>query len=301
MANLMGCHLANGTQDIARVVSLGCDHHLALEMQADYLSHCPGTRYIRLWYQAGDDVIEIAERARQYVGITRHVIPWNEANIEGRLADHYSAIAQSFLRLAAIVDPETILHWPALSPKPGYREHAAEWLPAARAADVVDVHAYGSAAQILEIVDWYHDQLPDKELLLTECNPGAGNTFDQQWWAAEYLTLCGMLLSRPWVIAAIGFIWQWHTPDVSLPTTVDWLGQPIERAVRAASKPQRRTQMEEYEYTFGFAEYARTHPEIGKPTSPLQYDANGNGLQYTKKGKLEWNKASNQVGFFPFA
>ncbi len=236
--NQVGIHLANGTQDIARVISLGCHHHLALEMQADYLSRCPGERYLRLWHQPQDDPRQVIERARQYNGITPHIIPWNEANIETNLS--YRSIAESFLSLALLVDATTILHWPALSPSRGYREHAAEWLPAARVADVVDIHAYGSAAQILEICDWYHSVLPDKELLLTEVNPGAGNRFDQGWWAAEYLALTTALLERPWVIAAIGFIWEWHQPDMHLPQTVDWLGQPIEQAVRAASKPERR-------------------------------------------------------------
>ncbi len=48
LSNLFGIHLANGAQDITRVISLGCHHHLALEMQADYLSHCPGERYLEV-------------------------------------------------------------------------------------------------------------------------------------------------------------------------------------------------------------------------------------------------------------
>lgn len=55
---------------------------------------------------------------------------------------------------------------------------------------------------------------------------------------------------------------------------------------------------EQFEYILGFAEYARQHPEIGKPISPLMYDANGTGVQYTETGMLHWVKASNKVLFF---
>jgi hypothetical protein len=55
---------------------------------------------------------------------------------------------------------------------------------------------------------------------------------------------------------------------------------------------------EQFEYILGFAEYAKAHPEIGKPISPLMYDANGTGVQYTETGMLHWVKASNRVLFF---
>lgn len=58
---------------------------------------------------------------------------------------------------------------------------------------------------------------------------------------------------------------------------------------------------ETFEYVLGFAEYARQHPEIGKPVSPLMYDANGTGVQYTERGMLHWVKASNTICFFAAA
>jgi hypothetical protein len=314
MSNLAGIHLANGPQDIARVVSLGCDHYLALDLPRygdtpsgiEYLQQCPGSRYLRLTHRATDSTADIVASAkRAYERGIRDVTPWNEANIESpdltyaQVADHFLAVRKKVTDLGGL-----ILHLPPLSPSRGYREHAAEWLPAARMADVVDVHAYGSCQQILEIVDWYHSVLPDKELLLTEVNAGAGNVFDQAWWAREYLALLEALQSRPWCIAAIGFIWQWHRPDMALPTTVDWIGQPIEAAVRNARKPERRawqnggSNVDKFEYTLGFATYAQAHPEIGKPTSHLMYDANGTAVQYTEKGMLHWVKASNQTLFF---
>lgn len=242
MANQWGIHLANGEQDVGRVISLGCDHYLALEMQAHYLAQCPGNRYVRLWNSPKDDLSDMVAKARRYDGITDHIIPWNEANIETDLS--YRAIAEAFLKFRQMVGPDVVLHWPALSPSRGYREHAEEWLPAARAADVVDVHAYGTCEQMLEIVDWHHQVLPDKELLVSEFNAGAGNTFDQAWWAGEALRFLEALQERPWVRAAVGFIWEWHHPDVALPSTVNWKDQPIETAVRNAAKPERRIWLE---------------------------------------------------------
>lgn len=235
-----GVHLANGSQDIARVIALGCGHHLALEMQAEYLAQCPGENHMRLWRKASDDLDTIlATMHFWWQSGWRSLIPWNEANIESPEMS-YSQIAAAFIALSDALQPREgiVLHWPALSPSRGYRERAADWLPAARLADIVDVHAYGSAAQILEILDWHHSQLPDKEILLTECNPGAGNGFDQAWWATEYLTLLAEADKRPWLRACIGFIWQWHNPDMTLPTTVDWIDQPIEAAVRNRPKEE---------------------------------------------------------------
>jgi hypothetical protein len=231
-----GIHLANGSQDIARVISMGCGHYLALEVQADYLATCPGERYVRLWARADSQTDEIVRRWIQQGVNFDHIIPWNEPNIESPTMG-YGNIAAKFLEVKHAIDglaagDPAIVHWPALAPTKLYRELAGDWIHAANQADIVDVHAYGSAAQILEIVDWYHSVLPDKELLVTECNPGAGNRFDQQWWAQEYLKLITEANKRPWLRGCIGFIWEWHNPDVSLPTTVNWKDQPIEAAVR---------------------------------------------------------------------
>jgi len=303
MSNLFGIGLANGWQDIERVKSLGCGHYLALEGQADYLARCPGERHLRLWHKPGEDPVQVAERYRQYKHITRHLIPWNEPNFETSLS--YPAIVYAFEWVKGIIDKDAILHWPGLAPIGDYRERADEWLPGAEMADIVDVHAYGGAAQILEIVDWYHSILPHKELLLTECNPGAGNVFNQDWWAQEYIALTTALLDRPWVIGAIGFIWEWHNPDIPLPTTVNWVGQPIERAVREAVKPERREWRREMEgkeckFEFGFKDLAAKYPvEVGKPVSELTpFTPAGDCMQFSENGLLVWSKQGNKNYFF---
>lgn len=242
--NLFGVHLANGEQDIARVIRLGCHHHLALQYQDGALSCCPGRKYLRLWHFAHEPVEDIARDAKRWGAVFPDVFPWNEANLESPQLS-YAEIGAKFLAYhRAISGSGLISHWPALSPAFRYRECIGEWREAAMAADVVDLHCYGTAAQMLEIVDWYRQQFPNKELLISEYNAGAGNWFDQEWWAREALVFMTALLDRPEVIAAIGFIWQWHRPDMALPTTVDWIGQPIEAAVRAAQKPDRRTQQQ---------------------------------------------------------
>lgn len=302
MSNLFGIGLANGWQDIERVKSLGCDHYLALEGQADYLSRCPGEKYVRMWNKPGDDPMDIADTFKDYMGVTCHCIPWNEPNLETNLS--YKDIADAFEWTRFVIGGDAILHWPALAPIPGYREHAADWVPAAKQADIVDVHAYGNCQQILDTCDWYHSVLPGKELLITECNPGAGNVFNQDWWAQEYLTLTTALLDRPWVIGAIGFIWEWHNPDMALPTLVNWVGQPIERVVREAAKPERkewrREKVAEYEYVFGFKELAKKYgAEIGKPVSELiPFTPAGDCMQFSENGLLMWSKQGNRNYFF---
>jgi hypothetical protein len=78
--------------------------------------------------------------------------------------------------------------------------------------------------------------------------------------------------------------------------------QDMQRYAACDWPPRQEDAMPEtFEYVLGFAEYARNHPEIGKPTSPLMYDANGTATQYTERGMLQWNKASNQTLFFAAA
>jgi len=232
--NKYGIHLANGAQDIQRIVSCGFTHYLALEMQVDYLAQCPGERYLRLWNKPGDDAIDIADGIRDYLGITTDIIPWNEANIETDLS--YAEIAACFNEVCDVIDGDVTLHWPALSPSRYYQAYVAHWLPAAERADVVDVHCYGTCEEMLEIVDWYRRVLPGKPLLITEFNFGAGRQVDPNWWAQEALRFYAALYERPEVMAACGFIWKWYNPDIALPTTVDWQDQPIEAVVRAALK-----------------------------------------------------------------
>lgn len=236
--NQFGIHLANGPQDIQRVVSCGFDHYVALEFQADYLVQCPGKHYLRLWHYAHQQAEEIMASVLRWADVVDHIIPWNEPNIESAHLG-YRGIADKFLALLGRVAGKCVLHWPALSPRQMYRERLGEWREAAMQAPVVDVHCYGTCEEMLEIVDWYRAALPGKKLLVTEFNFGAGREVDPNWWAEEALRFYYALYERPEVLGACGFIWRWHDPDVPLETPVDWEGQPIEAAVRAASKPDR--------------------------------------------------------------
>jgi hypothetical protein len=67
------------------------------------------------------------------------------------------------------------------------------------------------------------------------------------------------------------------------------------------------TMAETFEYKLAFADYARQHPEIGKPTSDISYyravNDGGHQLitQWCEKGKLEYNEGAGFVAFFPAA
>lgn len=244
--NKYGIHLANGGEmDLERVVSLGCSHYLALEGQAEALAQCPGARYLRLW-DKGFLHRPAAETAANINAWAARgdwdLIPWNEANLASELDDPpaapevYRAVAARYCELLPLVADSSRLHFPAWSPSGGYREALPLWREAAMAAPVVDVHAYGSASEMFEIVEWYLAALPGKRLLVTEYNPGGGRWFDPAWWAQEAVTFVRCLYSRPLVLGAVGFIWRWHNPDMYLPQTLDWRDQPIEAAMRAAYK-----------------------------------------------------------------
>lgn len=238
--NKYGIHLANGPQDIERIISCGFAHYIALEMQADYLARCPGERYLRLWHKADAPTEQIAASCVKWSERFRHIVPWNEANVETTYLG-YRGIARRFLLLLDAVQDVCTLHWPALSPSQMYRAYATDWLPAASRAPIVDIHCYGSCQDMLEVVDWYRHVLPGKPLLISEFNFGVGRYVDPWWWADEALRFYEALYDRPEVIGACGFIWQWYNPDTTVVTPVDWIDQPIEDVIRQAKKEGEQT------------------------------------------------------------
>jgi hypothetical protein len=121
-----------------------------------------------------------------------------------------------------------------------------------------------------------------------------------------------MDLLAPRLVGLNTFIWE--SDDVHKGARL-YPNKPLLAAINAMDKKQAapwgqpvippvvpptggETMPDQFEYILGFAEYAKAHPEIGKPISPLMYDANGTGVQYTETGMLHWVKASNRVLFF---
>jgi hypothetical protein len=118
-------------------------------------------------------------------------------------------------------------------PSPGVPDWQA-WV-SLRDAPAYGVHAYGSCAQMQEVVQWYLDNVTG-QLYVTECNFGAGNTVDIDVWAREelapFLAWCN---EQPRVVMAAYFAWAWNESS-TLPTPLDARGTDVP-AVLAASEP----------------------------------------------------------------
>ncbi len=56
-----------------------------------------------------------------------------------------------------------------------------------------------------------------------------------------------------------------------------------------------------FQWTLGFADYAKNHPEVDQPIEGLQYDDHGNAWQHSNTGLLLWHKAANKVYWLPKA
>lgn len=252
--NLYGINLANGPQDIARVISCGFDHYLGHEFETHYLLQCPGRRYLRLDERGKIDINAVAEKCLR--SPVKDLIPWNEFNLpqerhfpaewlgdRTRMASVYQAVSADFLALREAVGDKVALHFPAWTPFHFHKELALYWREAAEVSDVIDVHAYGTSQEILDEVDWYLNEFPHKELLLSEYNFGPNRLVDEEAYARDVIVLHEALLERPRVVGACGFIWRWYNPDTSLRTTLDWQDRPVERVVKGVTKAQRRDPM----------------------------------------------------------
>jgi hypothetical protein len=186
----------------------------------------------------GNPEQEAADLARLVQEHVRDVATWrvrNEPQLESpgvtprEWEVWLTAFGQAIKRLA----PGAVVFAPAVSPgTPDW----IEWLDAtARGArdggyDGMDVHAYGNPGEVRSVVQAHRDRWSGR-LLVTEHNFGAGREYDQARYAAD---LAGVLAGCATcdVEAVCIFIWEWETPDMALPTTVNVKGLPIERAIQ---------------------------------------------------------------------
>lgn len=168
----------------------------------------------------------------------------NEPNIESPQLTpaQWAAWQVAFAHHVRMVCPDgTRLYVPAISPSNQPSGTFDQWVDAAIDAatdggfDGVDVHCYGPPAMQRGILIRYRGRWPGP-LLVTESNPGAGNVFSHEQWAADLPATLDAAMSVG-AEALILFIARWHRPDVVLPTTVDVLGsEPMETAIRALAQ-----------------------------------------------------------------
>ncbi len=302
MANKWGAGFPNTDIDpteLDRFLSLGVDNTVLLHHQGAYLpalrERLRGTPLLRYYATRVLETtpVEYAQQvAAEAVKLKATTADWvfcNELNLSyegGRNCEdpHYAAewVGQTADHLLKWF-PSLRLHAPAFAPVGNWWQYHEALLPYLDRFDVVGIHAYGTFEEMKAVVEAVKSTT-DKPLFISECNgPGTMELF--RWIEGE-----------PQIEGAAYFIFRWQSPDPGW--KLDLLGSPLEDEIRQATKTDFGGEGMGFEYIQGFKVFHDAHPEIGNPTSDLMYDANGNALQYTEQGKLEWNKSSNQVQFY---
>ena len=127
--------------------------------------------------------------------------------------------------------PERLL---AMPPSPGMpdwtswvRDVGADGRPLDHA-----VHAYGSFAEMRDVVAWYLARTSGR-IAVTECNFAAGRTVDRDAWAnAELLPFLDWCAGEARIVVVSYFAWRWRSPDAALATPLDAAGTAIETVIR---------------------------------------------------------------------
>lgn len=317
-----GIHLANGTQDIHRVLDCGFECYNLLQSELHYV---PAIRkrypdalvvvrcYVpNLVYYSTTALLALVDEVVSYGGMNG-IIPWNEANLgyemgepgaEQRpgwkemnllwMQDYWEAFEPAFHKA---FPNGPLLHFPAWSPFDG---SVGPFWPG---ADVYDIHCYGTPEQMLAYVDACLDAIPaDKPAFISEWNFGRPWTGDDvPELIAEFFS---GLAQRPRVEGAAAFIWRWYNADPNHPD-LNIEGTPAEAALAA----WRGEDAMAYEYGFkdlfdGFDAIAQEKgvDVVGEPLHPARYLGSDYAYQFTTQGKLEAVKLEDGAWvsyFFP--
>lgn len=130
----------------------------------------------------------------------------------------------------SVTHPDRLL---AMPPSPGTDDWPAWVTPDGPHA----VHAYGLLPLMQATVRWYLRNTTG-DLFVTECNPGAGNSFDLDRWADEhfrpFLDWCA---TEPRVRMVAYFAWRWRRAP-PMPSSVDAAGTRIETVLRTWRAPE---------------------------------------------------------------
>ncbi len=149
-----------------------------------------------------------------------------------------------------------------------------------------------------------HRVYPNKEVFVTEvcCTAGEGGVpRPRATLAVEYPLIARELGRMGWVKGVYYFILDSgdrHWVDVG-----ETFDGGMARAIAAIRLEAPTVALE---FKLAFAEWAREHPEVGKPTSDICYYPNSNPegqqmiVQWAEHAKLEYNQAEGKVHPFPF-
>jgi len=146
----------------------------------------------------------------------------NELNLE---LEGWTAGPEAWFGFAAAVragvsDPSRCLSMPPSPGVPGWQDWVDPVGPYA-------VHAYGSSAQMQDVVRWYLDNRPGQDVYVTECNFGAGQQADVDLWAVTELgSFLDWCAGEERVKFVSYFAWEWRGAP-PMPTPVDAKGTQV--------------------------------------------------------------------------
>lgn len=159
----------------------------------------------------------LADRLRAPIAAGARVQIGNELNLDlegfqGGPAAYFAL--EDAVRAALGADAAALV---AMPPSPG----VPEWQSWVRRPGDHAVHAYGSFAQMQDVVRWYLEATGGL-LYVTECNFGAGNSCpDLGAWCDEHLVpFLDWCASEPRVVFVAYFAWVWRGAP-AMPTPVD--------------------------------------------------------------------------------
>lgn len=218
--NKTGIGTPNGPADLAGLFDLGelgtylCLDVAGVEDQIRQIrGRFPKSRIvIRRYGGIGTDPAQTAlEMATRYAALgVRDWVPFNEIDLEeGATAAQTAIWAAAFERAIRPLCPGIRLHFPAFSAERFYQDPDQWiWIPAARACDVIDIHAYLDAAHVKAYIDWAAARFPDKPCLVTEFNYGLGNPRPANYGEEIYRAFAHAAAS-PNCEGVCPFIWTW--------------------------------------------------------------------------------------------
>lgn len=216
-----GVHLANGDQDMNRLLACDFGSFVLLDHQRPLIPLLPDGALVAVRYFVQPlfrlSPRTLAERIAEIKDVADHWIPFNEANLgyeagdddpkahldkrwrgwnQNRVHVFWAEFTEHFRELC----PGKVLHFPAWSPWDGVAG------PFWSSADVYDLHCYGDPQIMLAYIDVCLALVPEgKPVFISEWH------FNRSWQEGDHTRIAEFLWElseRPRVLGAAAFIWR---------------------------------------------------------------------------------------------
>lgn len=239
MTNYAGMHWPNGPEDYERIMALPSPLLLMLSTEARYhydkvrkagktviWRGLPriGKRPAELKYsasKAAKEALNLWDEQPHYG--TEYFVPFNELDLNFERGDDDNDfegtkerfhLLSSFLwaahvALRRLLPEGTQLLFSPWTPDHGDIENVESWRGAANQCDGIVVHGYEDAGRIVERIEWYLKEFPDKFIVLGEWNaPDPASVLE---------ALRELSAREPRFMGATYFAWHWHNAPAHWP------------------------------------------------------------------------------------